>query len=314
MKPCIWFRKFFSIFFLCANILAVQGQAQMKREADSSGTTAALMLDSASVFFQSPQEIHAIAFDHKGMLYAAGNTEVFTIAPDRTTKHFAALDHPGPATTIWSMTFSRNGNLYLAAHDRIVLITPGGMQQVIIQENFPGPCGATDVRFDRRGNLYVAYDNVIAKYDTSYHKSIFIDGSKFQTPIKWAVGLELSSDEQYMYVGDCDGSRAYIVPIAEEDFYQRAKIYRTRWGQYFTKDTEGTIFLSSLGGYRTMPEFVMFTQTTKSGEINCTRKPLQDEHSYKKTIAFGEAGYDEQAIYCVIGNLIYSYHLYSQSR
>jgi sugar lactone lactonase YvrE len=276
--------------------------------------TVALQLDSATVFCESPQEIHAIAFDDKGLMYAAGKADVFKVTPDKSIKHFLTLENTSPTTTIWSMKFGTDGNLYIAAHDRIVKITPDGTQQVIIWENFPGPCGATDLRFDRHGNLYIVYDTFIAKYDTSFNKSILIDGSKFQTPIQWAVGMEFSSDEQYLYIADCRGSHAYVVPTAAKDYYQSAKIYATRWGQYFTKDNDGNIFLTSLGGYRNLPEFIVFKQNLKNREITCKRKPRQNENNYKKTIVFGEAGYDEHAIYCIIGNTIYSYHLDSRNQ
>lgn len=266
-------------------------------------------LDSAAVVLPMETEIHALAFDHHGTMYVAGKCDVYRITPEKAVTHFASLADRDTMTSIWSMRFGADGRLYCAAHDRIVAIAHDGSQQVIIQEKFTGPCGATDLRFDQSGALYVAYDRFIARYDSTGKKSIFIDGGKFQRPIQWAVGMEFSSDERTMFVADCGASYVYTVRLGGDDLYRTAEIHPTVYGQYFTRDRRGTVYLTSMGGHKKAPELVLFRTDNSLMTLRCRQKPPQNEQRYKKTIAFGDAGFDERAVYCVIGNTIYSYHL-----
>lgn len=290
------------LFFLLGNLFLISTEKAWLQASK-------IELDSASVFYESGRQIHAITFNHNGLMFVGGKLDIFTISPDKSFKHFLTLKESAPNTIIWSMVFGSDGNLFIAANDRIVKVSPDGKQQVIIREDFSGPCGATDLRFDKQGNLYVVYDNIIARYDSSFKKTIFIDGTKFPTPIRWAVGIEFSSDEQYLYIGDCGGNNAYIVPIAAEDFYKNAKTYSTRMGQYFARDTFGNIYMTSMGGPGNPPEFKVFNANLNSADIHCKHKPPQDKNNFKKTITFGEETFDSNAIYCIIGSKIYSYHL-----
>jgi Tol biopolymer transport system component len=267
-------------------------------------------LNSAEIFYKSVNDIHAIIFSPKEIMYLGGKLDVFMILPDKSIKHFIKLKDYTPNTIIWSMTLDKYNNLYIAANDRIVKVTPDGLQQTLIQENFTGPCGATDLRFDKKENHYVVFDNKVVKYDKSLTKTLFIDGSKFSIPIQWAVGIEISDDEKFMYIGDCNGSRTYVIPLSSTSRYSDTRIFSNNFSQYFTKDCYGQIYNSSPDGRSNMPEFLMFKDDNTPVGIYCNKKPSQDENNYKKTIAFGQKGFNEKAIYCIIGNNVYLYEVY----
>ncbi len=129
-----------------------------------------IILDSATFFKESDATIHAIAFNHKNQLYVGGKNKVYSIDKENNIKTYATLTDTTHKTIIWGMAFDSNGNLFIAAHDRVVRIDTLGIPQNLIQEDFGGPCGVSDVRIDSANNLYIAYDNIIARYDTALNK------------------------------------------------------------------------------------------------------------------------------------------------
>lgn len=286
--------------------------------ADNSGTSEEIMssknirqniieLDSASLFYTSGKPIHAVTFDKNGLMFLGGKLDVFTLNADKSINHFITLQDPCQNTIIWSMIFDKNGNLFIAANDRIVKVTPDKKQYAIIKESFSGPCGVTDLRFDKIGNLYAIYDKIVARYDSLFNKVVFVDGSKFKIPIQWGVGIEFSNDEQYLFIGDCWGSKVYIVQLTGNNLYENTKTIKTNFGQYFAKDNSGNIYLTSIGGEDGIPELKMFKENHSSIDIICRNKPIQNENSYKKTIAYREDESGRKAVYCIIGDKIYSY-------
>ncbi|HEX2968826.1 MAG TPA: hypothetical protein VHO46_06940 [Bacteroidales bacterium] len=265
-----------------------------------------IVLDSAKYFIEFDSPVHAIAFDSKNKLYAGGKNKVYYIDEKSNIRLFATLSDTSSKTFIWGMTFDQKGNLYLAAHDRIVKIDSNGIQETIIKENYGGPCGATDVRIDSANYLYIVYDNIVAQYDTLLNKKIIVDGENFNPPIKWAVGIELDNRSERIFIGDGEGNKLLIVPFKRQAYAVESKIILSSWGQYLTKDEYGNIFLS-MHGPETFPEFLYLDESFHPQKIFLKSRPLQNERLYKKAIAYGKHCSRDKGIYCIIGNKIYIY-------
>lgn len=265
-----------------------------------------IVLDSAKYFIEFDSPVHAIAFDTNNKLYAGGKNKVYYIDENSNIKLFATLSDTSSKTIIWGMTFDRKGNLYLAAHDRIVKIDPNGIQKTLIKENYEGPCGATDVRIDSTNYLYVVYDNVVAQYDTLLNKKVVVDGGNFNPPIKWAVGIELGRKNGHLFIGDGGGNKLFIVPFKSSTCATESKIILSNAGQYLTKDEYGNIFLS-MNGPETFPEFLYLDENFHPKKIYLKNRPPQNERLYKKAIAYGKHASHDKGVYCIIGNKIYIY-------
>ena len=93
------------------------------------------------------------------------------------------------------------------------------------------------------------------------------------------------------------------------DFIDKSKSFPTNWGQYFAQDKSTNVYLTSLGFDPTFPEFVMFTPDNKRMDIYCKNRVPQYQGNHKKAMAWGQKGFNEQAIYCIIGHRIYEYDL-----
>ena len=106
-----------TLFFLLGNLFLISTEKAWLRASK-------IELDSASVFYESGSQIHAITFNHNGLMYVGGKLDVFTISPDKSFKHFLTLKESTPNTIIWSMVFGSGGNLFIAANDRIVKVSP----------------------------------------------------------------------------------------------------------------------------------------------------------------------------------------------
>lgn len=265
-----------------------------------------IVLDSAKYFIEFDSPVHAIAFDSKNKLYAGGMNKVYYIDENSNIRLFATLSDTSSKTIIWGMTFDKKGNLYLAAHDRIVKIDSNGIQKTLIEENYGGPCGATDVRIDSANFLYVVYANIVAQYDTLLNKKVVVDGVNFNPPIKWAVGIELDRKNERIFIGDCEGNKLLIVPFKRSTYATESKIVLSNWGQFLTKDEHGNIYLS-MNGPETFPEFLYLDETFHPKKIYLKSRPLQNERLYKKSIAYGKHASHDKGIYCIIGNKIYIY-------
>jgi len=279
-------------------------------EAKASDT---LVINEARLFCEVDFSIHGIAFDNQHLMFVGGGKKIYTITPDKKVEHFITLDDTTENTMIWSLQFGPDQALYVAAKDRVLRISPEGEQTVIIKEPFPGPAGVTDLRFDQNGDLFIVYDNVLAKCDANYQKQIIIDGSQFVPPLEWLVGIEFSSHFKKLYLGDCSGKYAHVVSWLPEECIDESQSFPTNWGQYFAKDNLGNVYITSLGTEPTWPDFVMITPDNNRVDIYSRNRVLQNRENHKKAMAWGKTGFNEHAIYCIIGNRIYEYDLKATS-
>ena len=219
--------------------------------------------DSAYLFLDVGKCIHAIAFDNNGELFVAGCQDIYRVNSDKKIVHIASLTDTTSKTIIWAMDFNKDNDLFIAAKDRIVKLDKSGKLATIIKENFDGPAGVSDVRFDKSGNIYAVYGNTVTCYDSQWNKTIVVDGNKFDPAIKWAVGIEFDKEENYLFIGDCNGQQLLAVPFKNPDYEKESKTYPSKWGQYLTKDLEGNIYLTMLGK-GTQSEFLRVQENMQS--------------------------------------------------
>ena len=290
----------------------VYGECNKPHEESVASDT--LLRDEARLFCEVSFTIHGIAFDNRGLMYVGGGKKIYTITPDRQVQHFITLNDTTENTIIWSLRFGPDQALYVAARDRVFRVSQEGEQRVIIKEPFPGPAGVTDLRFDLKGDLLLVYDNVVAKYDSDYRKHIIIDGSQFEPPLEWLVGIEFDSHFKKLYLGDCRGKKACVIPYLSENDIGSSNSFQTNWGQYFARDNSGNVYITSLGTEATFPDFVMFTPDERPVDIYSKNRVPQNQENHKKAMAWGKEGFNEDAIYCIIGSSIYEYDLKGTSQ
>ena len=288
-------------------LLTIHAHSRNRQLHDQAMESDTIVVREAVLFCKVNFTIHGIAFDNQGLMYLGGGKDIYTINPEKEVKHFITLNDTTENTIIWSLRFGPDHALYVAAKDRVLKISPEGEQTIIIKETFPGPAGVTDVRFDQNDELLIVYDNMVEKCDSGHQRKVIIDGSQFEPPLEWIVGIEFSSDFQQMYLGDCSGKHAYVIPILTKIHMHQSLSYPTNWGQYFTRDHSDNVYITSLGTESNFPDFVMFTPENRRVDIFPENRVPQYRGNHKKTIAWGKKGFDEHAIYCIIGNSIYAY-------
>lgn len=294
---------------ICLILLLIDVYSKNNISHEESKTSDSIVINEASLFCEPNFTIHGIAFDNQELMYVGGGKSIYTITPNKEVKLFITLNDTTENTIIWSLRFGPDQALYVAAKDRVVKVSPEGDQSVIIKEALPGPSGVTDLRFDHNGDLFIVYANVVAKCDSNYQKQIIIDGSQFVPPLEWLVGIEFSSHYKKLYLGDCGGKHAHVISYLSEDFIDKSTSFPTNWGQYFTQDKLGNVYITSLGSESTWPEFVMLTPDNKRLDIYAKNRIPQQRGNHKKAMAWGKKGFNEHAIYCIIGNRIYEYDL-----
>ena len=128
------------LFSIVSNVYSDNGTQHTESVASDT-----LVIEDARLFCEVDFSIHGIAFDNQELMYVGGHTKIYSITRDKEVRHFITLDDPTENTIIWSLRFGPEKSLYVAAKDRLVRVTPGGEQTVVIRDNFPGPCGVTDL-------------------------------------------------------------------------------------------------------------------------------------------------------------------------
>lgn len=302
-------KRFTIAVFLCLILVAIDVYGKNYTSYEDPLASDTLVINEASLFCDVNFTIHGIAFDNQGIMYVGGGNDIYKITPDKEVKHFITLNDTTENTIIWSLRFGPDQALYVAAKDRVLKVSPEGGQTVIIKETFPGPAGVTDIRFDQNGHLIIVYDNIVARCDSGYQRQIIIDGSQFTPPLEWLVGIEFSSHFKKLYLGDCSGKHVHVIPYLSKEFIGRNQSFPTNWGQYFARDISGNVYITSLGSDPTFPDFIMFTPDNRRVDIYSLNRVPQYQKKHKKTMAWGKKGFNEHAIYCIIGNGIYEYDL-----
>jgi len=138
------------------------------------------------VFAEVGEGMHGIVFDNNGNMFIGKGKSVLRITSTGKVSSYITLDSGNQTknTHIYGMTFGKDKNLYLAAQDRIIKITPDKKVKTVVKEDFDGLTGVSDVKFDPAGNMYVAFDNKVVKYDTLFKKTTYIDGTDVLVDIK----------------------------------------------------------------------------------------------------------------------------------
>lgn len=240
---------------------------------------------------------HATAFDSTGNLYIAKDgKKVMKITPDRTVSDIADLDAFPTKTHIWSMEMGKDGSLYCAAQDRVLKISNDGKIATYIKEDFTGPCGVTDIEFDPNGNLYLAYDDIVARYTPALKKTIVIQGINQRPVMQWIVGIKFDPDNKYLFLTNLHGKNVARYAInrrgkAGKDFF---KFDMDGFPEYFAVSGTGDIYVS-------LPDGNCIRRIKKDGSVNTIE--CEGKLMFPTTLALNPA--EENWLYIACRNGIY---------
>lgn len=188
-----------------------------------------------------------------------------------------------------------DGNIYCAARDRILKISRDGEITTYIKEDFPGPCGVTDIEFDSIGNLYVAYDDIVARYSPDIQKTVLIEGRKQKTYMPWIVGIKFDLDYKHLYLSDLRGLRVVKYAMNRDGTVGREPsiIDLYRYPEYFAIDNRGNVYVS-------LPDnnYLVRIKEGSRSDIKCEKKL-----NFPTTLAINSS--EEEWLYIACRNGIY---------
>lgn len=244
---------------------------------------------------------HALAFDEQGALYFGSERTIHKLTPDGRTRPFVTLPQDkGDTPRIWSLRLGPDGQLYGAAHDRVIRITVTGEVSTVIEEDFPGPCGATDVDFDEQGNMYVAYANQLARYTPGREKAtktIVLDGAKSEPPLRWLVGVRIDRRRGDVYLSDVPNKRALIGRFTPEGTLKPARVLDLpEHPEYFAVAESGAVYVGFPDA-----DGIMRVDEHPRHALNA----LGERLDFVATLSFGGRGFDSRALYAACRNGVF---------
>jgi hypothetical protein len=244
---------------------------------------------------------HALAFDEQGALVFGSKRTVYKLAPGGQAQPFATLPEDGTETPhLWSLRLGPGGQLYGAAHDRIVRLSSSGEVTTVVEEDYAGPCGATDVDFDAEGNMYVAYGNKLARYSPKLEKTIVLDGARSQPIIRWLVGVRIDRRTGDVWVSDVPSKRVLACRMGTDGTLLPARVLDLPdHPEYFAVKGDGAVYVGLPDG-----NAVMRLDTDP-------RAPLERLAGvdFVATLGFGGRGFDASALYAACRNGIFEIRL-----
>lgn len=243
------------------------------------------------------QPAHALAFGSDGRLYAGRERQLRQIAPDGTSSLVAELPAAGPEKPrIWALA-EHAGALYGAAHDRIFRLTKEGAVSNFITEDFPGPCGVTDLAFDREGNLYVTYDKDVACYDAEGRKRIVLDGAALKEPIiRWLTSLRIDQCGRF-WLSDVRSRRVLLAELNPERRLEIKRVFQlSQHPEYLAVARNGQVFVG-------FPDGDGLARLAETGEPEYF--PLAGQIDFPASMSFGPSGADEATLYLACRNGIF---------
>ena len=251
--------------------------------------------------------VYGITFDNRGSMYVAKNgNELVKITPDGKGVTFCQLDaaNSSPSTYIWSLRLGKDGNIYAAAMDRLLKITPEGKAETMFQDP---SLKLMSVDFDRQGNLYAASGTQIFKYTPALEKSLFIDCGGTSGYLGLA-DLKFDPGFNNLYVSNYNNQQLYKYPLKSDGTAGEKKvILDTKWlaakvgsarpnwytiagkahPSWFSFDGQGNLYVSLEDIYSVL----------KIGTDNSYTIYEIEKSFFVSTIAFGKNGFEQKSIY-----------------
>jgi hypothetical protein len=241
----------------------------------------------------SPRSAHALAFGPAGALYLGGQRQIWRLTPDATVQPVAELpasdaDRP----RVWSLAW-HDGQLYGAAHDRIIRVAPDGTVTNLVEEKFPGPCGVTDLVFDPRGGCYVVFANVVARCDANWQRTIVLDGTKTTPKLRWATSLRLDGEGRF-WISDVRSKRVLVATLnAAKVLEIQRTIDLPDYPEYFAISRGGAVYVG-------FPDGNSLARLDQPGEPRVWRFGEQLQNPV--AMSFGGEGFDPDLLYVAGGN------------
>jgi hypothetical protein len=257
------------------------------------------------------QPAHALAFDGAGALYVGRQRAVQKITPDGKVRPFATLElDQGETPMLWALRFGPDGALYGAAHDRIVRISSNGAVETLIEKDFPGPCGATDLDFDEQGAMYVAYADKLARYTLAgaeAEKTVVLDGAKTDPVIRWLVAVRVDRRSGDLYVSDVRSKRIFVCRSGPSGMLEPARVANLpEHPEYFALAPDGRAFV----GFPSADAVMRVDELAPPDSL----QRLGDWLTFPASLSFGDEGFDRSALYAACRDGIYEIRVGGQAR
>ena len=247
-------------------------------------------------------DLHGIVIDNFGNMFVGkSGTEILKVTPDGKYSVFASisdLDDKTENTRIYNMAVGSDGNIYIAAKDRILKMTGDGKLENYIKDQFSGEWGACDLKFDKEGNLFVVHGKMVNRYDKNLNMNLFIDGEKY---IKAAVGIEFDCSFSHLFLSDVFGKAVLKYTLNSTDSVGKPEIYNPlRFPEHMAADDIGNVYVTLAGGNAIL----------KIGSDGILENLLCEGKLIEPwTIAMGRKGFDQESAYVVSKGKIFKVYL-----
>ncbi len=226
-----------------------------------------------------PGPITGVAAASDGSLYVGKNgRDIYRIAPNREVRRIAVV--PGPwgeirlkyrqdnpywlpdadpyaavirqGTFVWNVKIGPDGLLYLAAGDRIVVLTTDGAVVRSVEMPYLGDFGVMDVAFDVSGRLYASDGTAVFLVDGQGIEEVWESQSLITAGlavVQNAAGLVFSADGSKLYLADYHGfdrERSRILEFAVNDGQLATpRVINADGALFAARSTTGAIWFSS---------------------------------------------------------------------
>ena len=236
--------------------------------------------------------VHGITFSSNGDLIVATHHNLQKVNTLGQVSPFTTLKHVTDTTRIWNMKYDPDGNLYCAAKDFLIMITPQGKQKILANEKFTGRWGICDLAFDQRGNIYTVHGKTISRYDKDGNRQDMFTQILSSDSIKALVGITFDKTFNNLFVSDVFGQQVIQIPFKSDDKNIKAQFYKLDgYPEYFAWTKDNSLVVSSPGKKRSK----LFQ--LNNGRFIQLEFANGDSIQGLNTITFGQTPFLEDAAY-----------------
>jgi hypothetical protein len=142
--------------------------------------------------FVLPEDVHGIYVTEDDEILCGANKRIYKIEKD------GEITDTNSQTHIWSIKPKKNGNVLLAATDRIIEVDRDGNNKLLYKGKFDGEWGVCDLAIDNEGSILLVHGKSISLLDENFNREeLLVDSTA-----KNFVGIGFNSARDYFLVSD----------------------------------------------------------------------------------------------------------------